>query len=340
MNASKIEIGTRVEVNGRGQGDVDCENADGTWSVTFDDGSEEDIHPDVLQVIGSMKDTLQPVRKPALDLASGARIVDNPDADPKPDGWTRFVCFSDTHGLHDSIPKGNCPSADVLLHAGDFTNIGEVSQVESFNKWLKAYPAKVKVVIAGNHDITFHEEHYGKSRFYVRMRNEDGTVDTTDCQKVRKLLKDCIYLEDSSAEVCGYMVYGSPWQPEFCEWAFNLPQGQALREKWMQIPESVDILLTHGPPKDINDSNTSGMRCGCQELRAAIKQRPVSVNVSGHIHEGYGYSADDATLYVNASTCTHGYRPTNPPIVFDLPPPAELRAATQRAAARRREETL
>merc|ERR1712110_1333580 len=97
----------------------------------------------------------------------------------------------------------------------------------------------------------------------------------------------------------------------------------------------VDILITHGPPCGFGDRTSSGLRAGCDELLAAIEQRLVSVHLSGHIHEGYGCSADDVTLFINASTCTHSYRPTNPPIVFDMPPPCELRAATQKAAAER-----
>ena len=42
-------------------------------------------------------------------------------------------------------------------------------------------------------------------------------------------------------------------------------------------------------------------------------------HVFGHIHEGYGISYDGTTKYFNASTCTFRYKPTNPPLVFDLP---------------------
>merc|ERR1711941_113621 len=77
-------------------------------------------------------------------------------------------------------------------------------------------------------------------------------------------------------------------------------------------------------------------RVGCEMLQAAIQERAVSVNVFGHIHAGYGCSTDDTTLYVNASTCDSNYRPINAPIVFDLPPPEELRAATLRSVEQRR----
>ena len=188
----------------------------------------------------------------------------------------------DTHGLHDLIPPEHRPVADVLLHAGfrrgacdavrcqscpeclrlggDFTNTGELEQVKSLGKWLAAYPAKEKIVIAGNHDITFHEQYYkdrGARRFH-----RGGAY---DCSKVRRSLEGCTYLEDSSADVCGYKVYGSPWQPEFCDWAFNLPRGDEIRKKWEAIPTDTDILLVHGPPAGHGDRCRHG-RVGCQDL--------------------------------------------------------------------------
>ena len=58
-----------------------------------------------------------------------------PDSPITPDKL-RFVCVSDTHsrtGFHDmaSIPPG-----DVLLHAGDFTMVGQPQEVHAFNEWL------------------------------------------------------------------------------------------------------------------------------------------------------------------------------------------------------------
>jgi 3',5'-cyclic AMP phosphodiesterase CpdA len=47
----------------------------------------------------------------------------------------------------------------VLLHTGDFTYQGLPEEIISFNKWLGELPYKYKVVIAGNHELTFDEEH-------------------------------------------------------------------------------------------------------------------------------------------------------------------------------------
>ena len=43
-------------------------------------------------------------------------------------------------------------------------------------------------------------------------------------------------------------------QPEFGGWAFNLQRGKPCHEKWVKIPEGVDILITHGPPLDMEIS--------------------------------------------------------------------------------------
>lgn len=59
---------------------------------------------------------------------------------PKPPGYTRFVCVSDTHSRTDPIQM---PYGDVLIHAGDFTELGLPSEVKKFNEWLGRYWAGV-----------------------------------------------------------------------------------------------------------------------------------------------------------------------------------------------------
>jgi len=65
---------------------------------------------------------------------------------PKPaagqDGtrWTRFVCISDTHSRAFSVPDG-----DVLLHSGDLTNTGTVSDFQKTMDWLYGLPHPVKM---------------------------------------------------------------------------------------------------------------------------------------------------------------------------------------------------
>lgn len=145
----------------------------------------------------------------------------------------------------------------------------------------------------------------------------------TQVSNAAQYLTNCTYLEDQLIEIYGLKIYGSPWQPEFCKWAFNLPRGAPCLEKWNQIPENVDILITHTPPLGHGDLCCSGVRAGCVELLNSVQTRiKPKYHVFGHIHEGYGISSDSKIIYINASTCDINYLPNNPPIVFDitLPP--------------------
>ncbi len=60
--------------------------------------------------------------------------------------------------------------------------------------------------------------------------------------QMRAELTNCVYLEDSATSVLGLNVYGSPWQPEFGGWAFNLPRGKALLDKWNLIPQGEEAM--------------------------------------------------------------------------------------------------
>ena len=76
---------------------------------------------------------------------------------PKPENHIRFVCISDTHGRTQNL---HVPPGDVLLHAGDFSSSGRLREVEEFAEFIASQPHKHKIVIAGNHDLTFDTESY------------------------------------------------------------------------------------------------------------------------------------------------------------------------------------
>ena len=246
----------------------------------------------------------------------------------KPPDAIRFVMISDTHSYEskqmaietalDRIPEG-----DVLLHCGDFSNVGKLEEIASFARWFGALPHKRKIVIAGNHDLALDENSFANTA--PRFGHRDVHDPTKTCKEARAMLEgipDCEYLCDSGTMVEGIKVWGSPWQPEFCEWAFNLPRGAACRAKWSLVPAETDVLLTHGPPLGHGDLCSSGHRAGCLDLLDDIQTRiKPAVHAFGHIHEGAGVTTDGSTLYVNASTCNLRYRPINQPIVVDVLPP-------------------
>jgi len=235
----------------------------------------------------------------------------------KDESYTRVVCMSDTHGKHReiSVPKG-----DILIHGGDFTKTGETGTVQDLAQYFHELQMdgsfQEVVCIAGNHELTFQKDFYAQngSRFHKKK--------LFDANATKQSLQNCIYLEDESYfnDKCGVEIYGSPWQPEFCGWAFNLPRGQPLREVWSRVPSSTEILVTHGPPLGRGDLCSHGCRVGCYDLLCEVQERiKPRLHIFGHVHEGYGVSHDGQTLFVNASNLTCQYQANNPCIVIDLP---------------------
>lgn len=90
---------------------------------------------------------------------------------------TRILIISDTHTAPLVDPSGNnepalevafrapLPAADVLLHCGDLTMMGYLDEYEGALEMLGSIDAPLKLVIAGNHDLSLDEEFYlGQSR--------------------------------------------------------------------------------------------------------------------------------------------------------------------------------
>lgn len=205
----------------------------------------------------------------------------------------KFTVISDTHNKHSTLKLGG---GDVLLHCGDFSGRGTAQQIIDFNEWLGEQDFKHKIVIAGNHDFMF--------------ENEPETA--------QKLLTNAIYLQDSSTSIENIKIYGSPWQPWFHDWAFNLKRGEALADKWALIPEDTDILLTHGPPWGIGDMTSRGENAGCEDLLEKINEIHPKYHCFGHIHEDSGSWEINGTHFINASICDLNYKATNPYFTFEL----------------------
>jgi hypothetical protein len=101
--------------------------------------------------------------KQRFEVLDTAKFV---QAGKKTDGHVRFVVISDTHDHHFCEQQGHrhpapiIPEGDVLIHAGDYTSTGTEHQVAQFNAWLGSLPHKHKIVIAGNHELTFDLDSY------------------------------------------------------------------------------------------------------------------------------------------------------------------------------------
>lgn len=227
----------------------------------------------------------------------------------------RLICVSDTHtyGKRVLVPDG-----DVLLHAGDHTFKGTETEVYTALAWLESLPHKHKLFIAGNHDWFFDINRPTSFRGWNLTTNM-AISEMLDC------FPGITYLQDSGVEIDGLKFWGSPWQPAFYDWAFNLYGEPAAEKVWSQIPDDTNVLITHGPPHGILDRTLPGdQRAGCPVLaRHLSRLSALRLHVFGHLHESYGraeFQAEDGAklTFVNASINTREYDPTNAPIVVDL----------------------
>lgn len=194
------------------------------------------------------------------------------------------------------------PDGDIVVHAGDCTRRGVVGETAEFLDWFVGLPHRHKVLIAGNHDFLFER----------------------DAARAESLVPAGVtYLRDSGVVFGGLKFWGSPWQPWFHDWAFNLERGDELAAKWRLIPTDTDVLITHGPPHGVLDqtNNRPPQRVGCEALMARLAELPsVRLHAFGHIHEAYGRRREGGRDYVNASICDVRYRAVNAPVVVDLDP--------------------
>lgn len=204
----------------------------------------------------------------------------------------KIVCLSDTHGLYRGL---KVPGGDILVHAGDFTRNGTLRELNRFNSFLGLLPHQYKIVVAGNHDFCCEEQP----------------------EVSRRILTNCIYLQDREVIIEGIKFYGTPWQPWFNDFAFNLQRGREIRQKWDLIPGDTDVLITHGPPVRQGDRNIQGQQVGCTDLMKKIRTIRPRLHIFGHIHEDAGITSNRHTTFINASICNFLYQPVNSPIVYE-----------------------
>lgn len=205
----------------------------------------------------------------------------------------RIVALSDTHRQHWNI---KVPECDLFLFAGD-AEINGILPLHDFNDWLATIPAKHKIVVGGNHDSYL--EFLGK-------------------EECKRLLTNCIYLENEFIEVDGFKIFGSPFSCLFNDWSFMRTES-GLKEIWDTIPESTEILITHTMPYGILDQIMPRMESvGSLTLKDRIKKIQPYIHIGGHLHESYGKYTDYKTNYYNVSILDEQYKISNPVTIIEI----------------------
>ena len=210
----------------------------------------------------------------------------------------KLTCFSDTHAteIDPILPKG-----DVLIFCGDFSGMSTTFDVIEFDRFMGKQKHKHKLVVLGNHE---------------KQCEQDWNL--------VNLMTNCKVLFDSSIVIKGVKFFGTSWQPEFNNWAFNRTE-EELVELYKRIPNDTDVLISHCPPYGIVDM-AHGEHLGSKALKERINQINPKLVICGHIHGGYGKvctvgipeSTIPKTIYVNCSILDDDYREVNEPITIEI----------------------
>ena len=199
--------------------------------------------------------------------------------------------ISDTHNLHDEL---QVPEVDLVVHCGDESTHGNALKNEpearKFFAWYVALDIPTKVFVPGNHSTAI----------------EQALVRAADFPEVAFLIHD-------QMEWNGLKIFGSPYTPRFHDWAYMKKRTQ-LDALWQSIPEDVDILVTHGPPKGVLDvtrdiESKHLVQVGCAALRRHVDYRiQPKIHAFGHLHDekgvsNYGMYTRGLTQFINCSCC-------------------------------------
>jgi predicted phosphohydrolase len=189
----------------------------------------------------------------------------------------RVVCISDTHSLqYKPIPDG-----DLLIHAGDMTRRGTIQELQEHIDWLVSLPHKHKVVIAGNHDTYLDPQ----SRTTLNAEQQSGQL---NWKGVKYLQHSGVTLEfeKPTGQKRSLKVYGAPQIPECggSDFAFQYERSQ---DAWTDtVPNNIDVLITHTPPKYHLDLYHPSL--GCEHLLREVRRVKPKLHVFGHVHSAAG----------------------------------------------------
>ena len=179
----------------------------------------------------------------------------------------KILHLSDTHGKHNLIE--DLPKADIIVHSGDMSENGTVSEVLDFLNWFCDLDYKHKIFVAGNHDLCL------------------------DGEQIEGLPENCHYLVNSGVEIEGIKFWGIP-----CFLSNELSGDTA--QLMAKIPIDTDILITHQPPYGILDIDENN-NFGCLDLLQSVSKIRPKYHLFGHVHANYGIEKSQHTTFANAS---------------------------------------
>ena len=221
----------------------------------------------------------------------------------------RVAAISDIHGYLPTIEE----PADILLIAGDISPLEiqfdkpkmKIWLETEFAYWIKGLPVERVFLIAGNHD---------------------SYLESISKTNILALQQACVKLTYLKNEVCDYVdsygqvwtIFGTPYCHIFGNWPF-MRSDKYMTEKFKQIPDEVDIIISHDPPFAAGDVDVileapqhrferMFTHLGNDPLRDRIEKVNYKLLVCGHIHGG-SHDFNEEWKSVNVSYLNEYYEP-------------------------------
>ena len=223
----------------------------------------------------------------------------------------KIVAFSDPHG---DLPHILDPF-DVMCICGDIVPLNIQRDYKKSLEWLQVRfykwwndnksPNSKLILIWGNHDFVgekLQSDYIGGKAVSEYLWNDP----------------DMYILFDESVMIDNKVFYGTSWCPQLENWAFYRDD-EELKNIYHNLPQSIDVLLTHCPPKH-NDIGrvlqtgwNMGNNFGCKQLEDAIRNNLKGSSqvyiIGGHIHSGnHEWDIDGNLHYCNVSLKDEQYR--------------------------------
>lgn len=230
----------------------------------------------------------------------------------------KICAMSDLHGNLPQYEEGFYDDCELLLICGDIIpleiqiniNASKTWLTQEFKFWASSIPVDKVIFIGGNHD---HICERCKKHLYHWFSKHDKVT----------------YLHNSGLEYISnlgkvYSIFGSPYCKQFGNWAFMRDE-DTLIKKFSEIPENLDILITHDVPYGISDVllqtvhwNTSE-HIGNKPLREAILEKKPKWHFSGHLHStNHDIVQVEGINHANVSLLDEKYNLVYKPLIVEI----------------------
>lgn len=160
------------------------------------------------------------------------------------------------------------PAGDILVHSGNFTLYGAKKEFEQFNVWLGSVASqyKYRIVTMGCRDV----KEFGNNWDVMRRMLPNATH----------------ILCHESAVVLGIRFYGCPWHwGHHKSYIVRKGAPASTSGRFDEIPESTQVLITHGAAHGVLDSSSLP---GSKELSEALRRAKPALHLHGHSKGAHG----------------------------------------------------